>query len=83
MFSRTAQRPKKIRTDKGKEFVNKLVRGYMKSLDIKIFSKPEVFLGLALYPHFIFSFCYNRQPFVFTIICLCVCLELLPDFYFT
>ena len=38
MFSRTARRPSKIRTDKGKEFVNKLVRGYMKSLDIKIFS---------------------------------------------
>ena len=38
IFGRTAQRPKTIRTDKGKEFVNKAIRSYMKLLDIKIFS---------------------------------------------
>ena len=38
IFSQTTRRPRKIRTDKGKEFVNKVVRQYMKSKGVKMFT---------------------------------------------
>ena len=38
IFKSTTRKPARIRTDKGKEFLNRKVQQYMKSLDIKLFS---------------------------------------------
>lgn len=38
VFRETNRRPDRLRTDKGKEFVNKQVKDYLKSLDIKAFT---------------------------------------------